>query len=105
MVSAAPSCSSEGASPAMSSLANRVGAAIPDKWKKVAFQLALDRGVIKAIEHDEHECFYRFMAVMYHWKQSLSKPFTWATLVAALQSRSVGETRLAEELRKEFCTI
>ena len=89
----------------MSDLANRVAAAIPDKWKEVAFQLELDIGVIKAIEDDEHKCFYRFMAVLYRWKQSLSKPFTWGTLVAALQSCSVGETRLAEELRNKFFTI
>ena len=104
MVSAASSGSSEGSAPKMSVLANQVAAVIPSKWKKVAFQLELDIGVIKTIEHDEHECFYRFMAVMNHWEQSPSKPFTWATLVAALQSRSVGENRLAEELRKEFCT-
>ena len=104
MVSPASSGSSEGPAPAMSVLANRVAAVIPSKWMEVAFQLEIDIGAIDAIENDKHKSFHKFMAVMNHWKQSLSKPFTWATLVAALQSRSVGETRLAEELRKEFCT-
>ena len=87
----------------MSVLANRVAAVIPDKWKKVAVQLELSRGEIRAIQKDEDDSFDRFMAVMDHWKQSLSKPFTWATLVSALQSPSVNETRLADELNREFC--
>ena len=87
----------------MSDLANRVAAVIPSKWIDVAFQLEIDMGAIDAIENDRRKCSHKFMAVMNHWKQSLSKPFTWATLVAALQSRSVGETRLAEELCRDFC--
>jgi hypothetical protein len=89
--------------PAMSVLANRVAAVVPDKWKKVAVQLELSRGEIKAIQKDEDDSFDRFMAVMDHWKQSLSKPFTWATLVSALLSPSVNEIILAYELRREFC--
>ena len=87
----------------MSVLANRVAAVIPDKWKKVAIQLELKEGVIRAIQKDEDDSFDRFMAVMYKWEQTLSKPFTWATLVSALQSPSVNEISLAEELNCEFC--
>ena len=87
----------------MSVLANRVAAVVPDKWKKVAVQLELSQGEIKAIQKDEDDSFDRFMAVMYQWKQSLSKPFTWPTLVSALRSPSVNETRLADELKHEFC--
>jgi hypothetical protein len=87
----------------MSVLANRVAAVIPDKWKKVAVQLELSRGEIRAIQKDEDDSSDRFMAVMDHWKQSLRKPFTWATLVSALRSPSVNETRLADELNREFC--
>ena len=87
----------------MSVLANRVAAVIPDKWKKVAVQLELPRGDIKAIQKDEDDCFDRFTAVLDQWKTSLSKPFTWATLIAALRSPSVKETVLADELNQEFC--
>ena len=87
----------------MSVLANRVAVVIPHQWKKVAVQLELSRGKIKAIQKDEDDSSDRFMAVMDHWEQSLSKPFTWATLVSALQSPSVNETTLADELKHEFC--
>ena len=87
----------------MSVLANRVAAVIPHQWKKVAVQLELTRGEIKAIQKDEDESFDQFMAVMYQWKQSLHRPFTWATLVSALKSPSVYEIRLANELHRKFC--
>ena len=87
----------------MSVLANRVAAIIPHQWQKVAVQLELSRGEIRAIQKEEDDSFCRFMAVMDRWETSLSKPFTWATLVTALQSLSVNETRLAEELTREFC--
>ena len=87
----------------MSVLANRVAAVIPDKWKKVAIQLELKDGVIRAIQKDEDDSFDRFMAVMYKWEQTLSKPFTWATFVSALQSPSVNGISLADELNCEFC--
>ena len=87
----------------MSVLANRVAAVVPHQWKKVAVQLELGRGEIKAIQKDEDDSFDRFMAVMDKWKTSLSKPFTWATLVTALRSPSVNEHGLADELNREFC--
>ena len=87
----------------MRDLANRVAAVIPHQWKKVAVQLELTKGEIKTIQKDEDESFDRFMAVIYQWKQSLRRPFTWATLVSALQSSSVNEVQLANELHREFC--
>ena len=96
--------SSSKSAPEISVLANRVAAVIPDKWKKVAVQLELSHGDIMVIEKKtDDDIIDRFVAVMYHWKQSLSKPFTWATLVSALQSPSVNETRLADALNREFC--
>ena len=87
----------------MSVLANRVAAVIPHQWKKVAIQLELTQGDIKTIQKDEDESFDQFMAVMYQWEKSLRRPFTWTTLVTALQSPSVNETQLANELHCKFC--
>ena len=89
----------------MSDLANRVAAVIPDKWNKLAVQLELSRGEIKAIQKDEDDVFEKFMAVLYQWKKTQSKPFTWSTLVSALQSQSVNEVELADQLYQEFCCL
>ena len=87
----------------MKVLANRVAAVIPHKWKQVAIQLELSRGERKTIEKEENECFDQFMAVLEQWKAAANPPFTWKTLVDVLQSTSVGEQSLAEQLQKDFC--
>ena len=95
--------SAETVAPSMRELANRVAVIIPHKWKQVAIQLELDRGVRKAIEKDEKECFDQFTAVLEEWKQSESRPYTWQTLISLLKSASVGEKTLAEQLERDFC--
>ena len=91
--------------PQMRDLANSVAAIIPHKWNQVAIQLQLSRGDRKAIEKDEVESFGRFMAVLEHWKQSRSPPYTWMTLICALNSVSVNEKELADQLQREYCCV
>ena len=69
----------------------------------MAVQLELSEGDIKSIQEDENKVSNRFNAVMERWKQSLTKPFTWETLINALRSPSVNEIGLANELNCEFC--
>lgn len=87
----------------MRDLSNDVASFIQDKWKKVAFQLELEVGEINAIKKDEDNCFDKFMAVMCKWKKSFRKPFSWSTLIIALQSPAVEESDLAEKLRQKYC--
>ena len=68
----------------------------------MAVQLELTEGDIKAIQEDENTVSDRFNAVMKRWKRSLTKPFTWETLINALRSPSVNEIRLANELCCDF---
>ena len=87
----------------MSVLANRVAAKVPHQWMKVAWQLELDNGDIQTIQKNQQDVFDKFMAVINKWKETLSRPFTWDTIVTVLKSDSVKETRLASELEREFC--
>ena len=89
--------------PRMSDLANRVAAVIPGKWKQVAIQLELSISEIKTIQRDEDDAFDRFMAVFDRWQRSSGSPYVWKTLITALKSRSVDESRLADELQRKFC--
>jgi hypothetical protein len=103
-----PGCAASGGSsaesaPTLSVLANRVASVIPHQWKNMAVQLELSEGDIKSIQGDENKISDCFNAVMERWKQSLTKPFTWETLINALRSPSVNEIRLANELNCEFC--
>ena len=81
----------------MKDLANHVAAAIPNRWKQVAYQLELTRGEIGIIESNPNE---RFMAVMEQWQRSAKLPFTWETLITALEEEAVNEIALAKKLKQ-----
>ena len=87
----------------MKDLANDVAAVISHKWKEVAIQLEMTRGERESINTEESEPQRRFMAVMEHWERSCKQPYTWDTILTVLESPSVKETRLAQELRLKFC--
>ena len=69
----------------------------------MAIQLDISSGDRRAIESNKDKALSRFVAVLEQWKESASQPYTWDTIVTVLKSASVGESRLAEELEKDFC--
>ena len=90
--------------PSDKDFANYVAAEIPSKWKHVAIQLGLRGHKCMAIKKNEDDCFDQFMAVFSEWEKGTCEPFTWTTLIAALQSPSVDEVELANRLKQVFCS-
>ena len=84
---------------------NEVAAKIPSKWRDVGLQLGLDHGVLEGIASislgDTNHCYSN---VFTRWKNqnSATHPYTWLTLVQALESQAVGQTRLADEIKNEL---
>ena len=81
---------------------NEVAAEIPGKWRDIGLQLGLDQGRLDGIATispgDNNHCYSNVFTL---WKKhNLPKhPYTWLTIVQALQSKAVGEKRLAEKIR------
>ena len=90
--------------PELSVLMNKVAAEIPSKWRDVGLQLGIDHGVLEGIAPispgDTNLCYSN---VFTWWKNqnSATYPYTWSTLVQALESQAVGEKRLADKIRNE----
>ena len=90
--------------PELSDLMNEVAAKIPSKWRDVGLQLGVDHGVLEGIATislgDTNYCYAN---VFTRWKNqnSTTHPHTWLTIVQALQSRAVGEERLADKIMSE----
>ena len=84
---------------------NEVAAEIPGKWRDIGLQLGLDHEVLNGIATtspgDTNHCY---SDVFTRWKnQNLSSyPYTWLTVVQALQSKAVGEKKLADKIRNAF---
>ena len=87
--------------PELSDLMNEVAAEIPSKWRDVGVQLGVDHSVLEGIATislgDTNQCYSN---VFIRWKnQHLeAHPYTWSTIVHALESRAVGEKRLASRI-------
>lgn len=91
--------------PKLSDLLNEVAAVIPSKWRDIGLQLGLDKGALDGIAvispGDNNHCFAN---VFTQWKSqnSATHPYTWSTVLKALQTASVGEGRLSEEIEKKL---
>ena len=74
-----------------------------NKWEMIALHLDIEQVYVERIGHKRRgeieECFYDIFA---KWQKQLKPPFTWSVIIDALSSPSVGETALAENLRKKY---
>ena len=92
--------------PELPDLMNEVAAEIPGKWRDVGLQLGLDPGVLDGIASispgDINLCYSN---VFTQWKNQNLKayPYKWSTIVQALQTRALGEIRLADKIKSELC--
>lgn len=75
---------------------NEVAAEIPGKWRDIGLQLGLDQRVLEGIatasSGDTNTCY---SSVFTH-------PYTWSTVLQVLESRAVGERRLADRVKKNL---
>ena len=91
--------------PELSDLMNEIAAKIPGKWRDVGLQLGLDQGVLDGISlispGDTNHCYSN---VFTRWKNqdSTTHPYTWSTVVQALESRTVGENLLVSKIKNEL---
>ena len=82
---------------------NKVAARIPNLWRDVGIQLGLDQSVLNAIAivspGDTNHCFSNVFTL---WRNRKTSPYTWATIIQALQTAAVGQKKVAEEITSEL---
>ena len=83
-------------------LMNKVAAVIPTKWKLVGLQLGLEHPQLEMIEQKQSCSVLRFCEVFIEWKNRKTSECSWSTIIDALNSQLVGETALADKLKKEM---
>ena len=97
--------------PELQDLMNVVAAKIPSKWRDMGVQLGVDQDVLEGIASispgDINRCYSN---VFTRWKNQNSTmyPYTWSTIVQALETQAVGEKRLADEIKnklKRSCSL
>lgn len=88
--------------PVLLELMNEVAARIPSKWRDVGIQLHLNPDHLDGIAVSVSSSHDRFCSVFTLWKKQLLPPYKWSTVLQALKSPSVNESRLAEELKNKL---
>ena len=77
-----------------------------NKWESIALRLELTHTEIEKIKLEEggkiDNCFRKIFS---KWETKVVPPFTWPVIISALESPSVGEIRLARELRIRHPTM
>ena len=85
---------------------NEVATEIPSKWRDMGLQLGVNQDVLEGIASISQGDFNRcYSNVFTQWKNqnSTTYPYTWSTIVQALESRAVGEKRLADKIKEKLC--
>ena len=90
--------------PKLRDLVNEVAAKIPGKWSDVGLELGLDQSVLDGIATSSGDTNRYYRKVFTRWRNqnSTTHPYTWLTIVDALQAPAVGEERLANEIKTEL---
>ena len=70
------------------------------KWRAIGVQLELPMSTLKAIDYQNRgNCNQALQDMLNEWVQQLNN-VTWAAVVEALKSKSVGEVALARDIEQ-----
>ena len=73
----------------------------PSVWQEVGTELGLSPGVLNGFKMDLSlggKPSLMFKEVLVRWERSMSKPYTWQTILEALSSPKVGHHKLANKI-------
>lgn len=89
--------------PKIKDLLNKVAAKAIDKWISLGLQLDMELPELNTIEDKHKEAIPRYAELFRLWKNKGDPPFTWGTIIDALNAPIVGEAKLATELQESLC--
>ena len=72
---------------------------ISAKWRLIGICLNIPYNDLEGIQQNPISDIKKLSAVINRWKESQSSPFTWATVIAALESPTVNSLRKSNEIR------
>ena len=82
-----------------------VASNVPAKWRRVGVSMGISMGDLDGIEkHRRGDCLECFSDVFTFWQQKSTpqRPANWATIVAVLRSKYVGEKELGDYIESIF---
>ena len=82
---------------------NEVAAKIPSKWRLFGIELQLIPDELDSfLVSSPGDALQCFSSVFTCWQKTMSRPYSWLTVVESLKATAVREHRLALELNNKF---
>ena len=91
-------CSFYSQAPKIAHLMTFVAQKIPTKWYQIGIQLDIDTSTLDAFEAQTSDQERLHVKVFNQWKREQELPFTWDTIIAAVEA--VGEKSTAASIRE-----
>ena len=86
--------------PQLSDLLNHVAIKILPKWQEFGISLDLALSDLECLRILEPQ--QRFTSIFTKWKEQVTKPYTWLTVIDALNTPTVGAVNLAQDITRKF---
>ena len=84
--------------PVMAELMSQVARKTPTKWFEVGIQLNIDTSILNAFDQHTRDNQRLYSKVFDQWKKEQKLPYTWDTIIIALET--IGEKETVSVLRK-----
>ena len=86
--------------PTHKDLMNEVAVKIPTKWRFVGHELGLQPHLLDMIEKEQNGTLALCFSVIFQkWECATTPPYSWSTIITALEAPQVDERRLAQTLK------
>ena len=76
---------------------------VSHNWFNLGLKLKLNATTLVCVRDQYPDPSTALREMLLHWLKKVDPPPTWEGLACALESRAVGEPRLAEQLRTKYC--
>ena len=76
---------------------------VSHKWFNLGLKLQLSVGILERVRDQYPDPSTALREMLLHWLKKVDPSPTWEGLACALENRTVGEPRLAEQLRTKYC--
>ena len=84
-------------------LLNEVASEIPTLWREMALQLGLAHHHLDCFKTEQNKKQIRcFGEVLRSWREQQTTPYTWETIIRALQTKAVSQYKLAQILKNSL---
>ena len=88
--------------PELADLMNEVAAEIPVKWIHVGQQLGLKKSLLDGLGQGDTNHYYSNVFTLWKNQNLEHHPYTWRTVLHALNTPAVGEHKVANDIKNKL---